>query len=232
MNKINLDNRLESMADLVRQGAVFADIGTDHGYLPVFLLLSGRIDRAILTDVNEGPLSTALATVKEYGLESKVKLVLADGLAGLEEEGITDVSVCGMGGELILRIISDADFLRREGVRLILQPMTRQASLRARLYELGFQIVSERYSFSHGKYYLGIAAEYSGVKKELTAVEAELGFVGFLEKDREAYLGYMRAKALSYEKAILGKRTAGEETSGLEGLLSVARKLIADASNE
>ena len=217
------------MADLVRQGAVFADIGTDHGYLPVFLLLSGRISRAVLTDVNEGPLSSAEETVKEYGLSDRVTLILADGLHGIDNEGVTDVAVCGMGGDLIARIISEAPFLKAEGMRLILQPMTRQATVRKALYSLGFEIVAERYSYCTGKYYVGIAAEYCGAQKELSPSEAELGVLGFLPEDREAYIGYMKGKLRSYERAIDGRRLAGEDSEELLILCKSAKSLIEDA---
>ena len=214
------------MADLVRQGAVFADIGTDHGYLPLFLLEEGRIDRAILTDVNEAPLSSARATVSERGFSERVKLVLTDGLMGLENEGATDIAICGMGGDLISRIISEASFIRKKGVRLLLQPMTRQGTLRETLSELGFEIKTERYSESSGKYYLGIAAEYTGVTKTLTRIEAELGNGSFLPRDREAYLGYIKAKLRAYERIADGRRLAGEDTVKTEELISRAAELI------
>ena len=229
MTKITLDSRLSSMADLVRQGAVFADIGTDHGFLPVFLLLSGRIERAILTDVNEGPLSSAALTVKQYGLTERVKLILTDGLSRLDGEGATDIAICGMGGDLIARIISESEFIRRTGVRLILQPMTRQATLRKALAAIGFEIVRERYSFSAGKYYLGLAAEFCGEQRDIGETEAELGSMGFLPEDREAYLGYMRGKARSYDKAIEGRRLAGEDITELSRLRGAAEALIKTA---
>ena len=213
------------MADLVRQGAVFADIGTDHGYLPVFLLLSGKIERAILADVNEGPLSTAMATVEEYGVADRTKLILADGLCGLENEGATDIAVCGMGGDLIARIISEAEFIRRPGIRLILQPMTKQAVLRETLCSLGFEIKAERYSENAGKHYLGLCAEYTGAKRKLTTTEAHFGAVGCISQDKEAYLGYMKTRIRAYERAIRGKKSAGEDTSEFELLLTEARRL-------
>ena len=95
-----IDARLLSAAEYVRAGAVFADIGTDHGYLPVFLLKNGIIERAVLTDINEHPLESARESVRAEGLSDRVDFYLTDGALGLEGLGITDVAVCGMGGEL------------------------------------------------------------------------------------------------------------------------------------
>ena len=105
----SLDKRLLSCADYVRAGAVFADIGTDHGYLPLFLLRSGRIERAYLSDVNEGPLSSARANAASEGLLDRCEFTLADGAAALSGKGITDYAICGMGGELIASIIDAAE---------------------------------------------------------------------------------------------------------------------------
>ena len=85
-----LDVRLCSCADLVRQDAVFADIGTDHAYLPIYLLKSGRIKKAYCSDINKGPLATAADNVKDNGLSDRVELILTDGAAALSDKGITE----------------------------------------------------------------------------------------------------------------------------------------------
>ena len=151
MINTTLDKRLLSCADYVRAGAVFADIGTDHGYLPLFLLREGRITRAYLSDVNRGPLSSAERNAAEEGLSDKCEFILTDGAAALCDKGITDYAICGMGGELITRIIGDAPHLFTEGTRLILQPMTKQECVRRFLVENGFSVITERFSFEIGR---------------------------------------------------------------------------------
>jgi len=101
------DGRLMSAAPFVR-GGVIADIGTDHAYLPVWLLLTGRVQGAVATDIREGPLRTAARTVERYGLSGKISLILADGLAGIEKYHPDDIIIFGMGGELIASIIEKA----------------------------------------------------------------------------------------------------------------------------
>jgi len=146
MKDFKPDERLASAMALVRQGARFADIGTDHAYLPLALLREGRIEYAVCSDINNGPLLSAIQNASEAGLSDKMKFVLADGAAHLADEDIEDVAILGMGGELIADIIDRAPSLKSEDVNLILQPMTRQGHLRHYLITGGFEILRELYS--------------------------------------------------------------------------------------
>ena len=207
----SLDKRLLSCADYVRVGAVLADIGTDHGYLPLFLLREGRIQRAYLCDVNEGPLSSAKRNASADGLIDKCEFILTDGAAALSGKGITDYTICGMGGELIARIIGDAAHLKVVGTRLILQPMTKQESLRKYLTSSGFSILDEKFSFDSGKYYVTLLAEYTGECREMSDTEAELGIDVPHTTDREA---------------LNGKRSGGYDASEEEARLSLIDERI------
>ena len=97
MNNSALDARLLSVASLVRRGARFADVGTDHAYLPLYLLEEGMISSAVAADIAEGPLATARANVMASGREGDVTLLLANGLSGMDGLGLTDIAICGMG---------------------------------------------------------------------------------------------------------------------------------------
>jgi len=226
---MELDARLSSAAKFVRQGAVFADIGTDHAYLPLFLLKSGIIKSAICSDINAGPLERAKENVSAEGLSEKVSFYKTDGVRGLTSLGVTDYAICGMGGELIARIIEDAPELKNKSIRLILQPMSRQGYLRAALYKNGFTVLSESYSCSEGKYYLCLLCGYTGEVKELTYMEAELGDFSFADKDKDslsAYKGYLSGKRNAYKKAADGKTLGGEDNSyELELICEIDRRL-------
>ncbi len=226
MIELGLDARLMSAVSFVRQGAVFADIGTDHAYLPIFLLKSGVIKHAVCADVNKGPLSLAVSNARESGLDpSLFTFKLTDGALGMEREGITDYAICGMGGELIAHIIASAPHLHNTGIRLILQPMTKQAHLRRYLYEAGFCIVGEKYSFSEGKYYLTLAAEYCGKTRVISDTEAELGLMPESE-DNPYAIGYFVGKRKSYTSALVGKKKAGLSYRHDELLLSAIEERI------
>lgn len=222
-----LDKRLLSCADYVRAGAVFADIGTDHGYLPIFLLKSGRIERAYLSDVNDGPLSSARRNALEEGLIHKCEFFLADGAAVLSGKGITDYAICGMGGELIARIIDDAPHLKDGSVRLILQPMTKQEHLRRYLASAGFTIIRERFSYDSGKYYVTMVAEYCGELREISFEEAELGLETSHEEDRVEYLGFLEGKRKAARTALMGKMAGGYDAAVEEERLGIIEKRIA-----
>ena len=170
-----LSKRLSLAASMVREGAFVADIGTDHGYLPISLLRCGKVRGAVLTDINEGPLKRAERNVIAAGLRHKVDLRLTDGVRGLENMGITDIVICGMGGELIAEILSAAGGLRDRSLNLILQPMTRPEKLRAWLFENGFAIPEERYCTEAGKHYVCINARFTGSPTQYTPLDINFG---------------------------------------------------------
>ena len=134
---ITLDSRLGCIAEAIGSACIVADIGTDHGLLPIALLLRGQAERAVACDIRQGPLDSARRNAERYGVSDKVELVLTDGFHGIEVYSPDAVVISGMGGELIARIISEAPYLRGD-VRLFLQPMTRAESLRRYLAQNGF----------------------------------------------------------------------------------------------
>lgn len=203
-----LDARLASAAGLVRQGACFADIGTDHARLPLFLLSSGRVVRAYAADVARGPLSRAKEAIEQAG-ESRCETVLCDGAAALAGRGITDYAICGMGGELIARIISDAPQLRDASVRLILQPMTRAAHLRRYLAENGFRILREVYSIAASRPYVCLLAEFCGGYRQISRMEAEIGTPE--DPGDQAFRAYARQRLRALEREAAGARQSGRD---------------------
>ena len=199
-----LGKRLLSAANFVRQGAYLADIGTDHAYLPLFLLDSGRIKRAVCTDINPAPLASATRNAELYSHVDKIKFILTDGAVGLEGLGISDYTICGMGGELIADIIERSPHLKVGGVRLILQPMTKQAYLKRYLLASGFELVGEAYAKDAGKFYITLVAEYDGVVRKISDLEAELGKIDSRALSDEQS-GFIKVKLAALNKAARGK---------------------------
>ena len=103
--RLQLQPRLQCIASLVQKGARLADVGTDHGYLPVYLLQEGTIERAIASDINALPLDHARATAEEYGVTEKIDFRLCPGLAFIRADECDTVAIAGMGGETILGIL-------------------------------------------------------------------------------------------------------------------------------
>ena len=225
--KHSVGKRLLSAAKFVRQGAYFADVGTDHAYLPLFLLGEGIIERAVCADINEGPLESARKNAAEVGFSDKIIFKLSDGAAELCDMGITDYAICGMGGELIADIIERAPHLKDGSLNLILQPMTRQSSLRRYLYENGFEVLEESYSFDAGKYYLCMLVKYSGVSKEISDFEAEFGDLSDVCSMSDEKIGYIEGKLKALYKAALGKESQGDNDSPERRLINKYEAILA-----
>ncbi len=161
-----LSPRLLSAVPYVREGDFVADVGTDHAYLPIYLCESGRICPrkagalcAVASDINKGPVERATVHIAAAGLTASILTVQTDGLCGLDRYDPDTVIIFGMGGELIAAILAAAPWLRRDGRRLILQPMTHAERLRAYLVEGGFAIIGETLSQEGERVYQTICAE-------------------------------------------------------------------------
>ena len=221
-----INARLLCAAEFTRQNATFADIGTDHAYLPLFLLDLGRIKYAYCCDINEGPLASARRNAEERGRLDRTEFILTDGATALAGKGISDYAICGMGGELIADIIDRAPHLKDGTVNLILQPMSRQEKLREYLSASGFSILSESYSLDAGKYYVCMLVSYNGVPREISPLEAIAGFADSKYFGREHRLMYLGAKISSLERAYKGRAESGVQHPEELGLIEELRAYI------
>ena len=155
MDSIRLSPRLQMVADFVPPCACAADIGTDHGYLPVWLLQNGVIQTAIAADIHVGPLANARKSAAAYDLEERVRFVQADGLQFSGAQAADVITIAGLGGETICTILAAAPWLR-EGRRLILQPQSKAAELADWLWRSGFTIEDAALCHDSGKRYLAL----------------------------------------------------------------------------
>ncbi len=182
---VKLDPRLLTIAQMVRIDGKICDVGTDHALLPCYLFEQGAED-IIASDVNDGPLRSAEATVKLYGAENCVKVMKSDGLRSIPP--CDDVIIAGMGGELIARIVTECTFTNKK-THFILQPMTKAEILRRELYENGFEIAEEHTAQSSGKVYTVMLVLYTGVKKN---IDDRFAFFG--KNTDEIYIEYIKEK--------------------------------------
>lgn len=157
---IQLSNRLQSVADLVGFCETMADVGTDHGYIPVYLVECKKTKRAIAMDVNKGPLLRAEEHIRQYGMEQKIETRLSDGLAALEPKEAEVIVIAGMGGALMMRILSQGAAAAQTAKRLVLQPQSELMTFRQFLFENGYQITAEDMVFEDGKYYPMMAVRF------------------------------------------------------------------------
>lgn len=150
---LDLSPRLRLLADWVRPGARIADVGTDHAFLPVWLLLHGRVVSAIASDLRRGPLDRARETGHIHGIETGIDYRLCDGLCAISPEEADTIVVAGMGGETIVAILAAAPWTGDGAHTLLLQPMTRAEELRAFLSSHGYRITREALVWDRGTLY-------------------------------------------------------------------------------
>ena len=147
---------------MVRKGNAVADIGTDHAYLPAYLVLNGINPKALACDVRKGPLENARKTVENYGIEDKITLRLSDGFDEIEPFEAQDFIMCGMGGTLMEQLVSRTYWLKDKSKRIIVQPQSHAEDIRRFFVENGFEILFEDACTDGGKLYCAMAAEYTG----------------------------------------------------------------------
>lgn len=214
----DLGPRLQKCADFVREGSRFADIGTDHGYLPIWLVKTGRVKSAVAADIGEGPISAARKNAEKYHVE--IKTVLSDGFKNIDPEEVEDAVIAGMGGGLISSIIYQAPWLRDESKRLILEPMTAIPELREFLAENGFEVIREDAVKDEGKVYSVMLVRFSGIIREPDPVER---YMGKIIPHSDNSLDYAR-KTLN----LMGNKSKGLEHNGKTEELLQMKKIMAE----
>ena len=212
------------------RGGMLADVGTDHAYLPIFLCENGflRADglRAVASDINAGPVERAALHIRTAHLSDKIATVQTDGLNGLEKYSPTDIIIFGMGGELIAAILEAAEWVRRDGVRLILQPMTHAERLCEALPRLGFAVTDNTYSQEGDRIYRTVCADYlPDTANAEKYSEAEL-LLGRVNKKSELYIKFAKKHLASTISCRDAKRRAGVDTSEEERLILQIEDII------
>lgn len=215
-----LTPRLACIASLVPQGARLADIGTDHGKLPVSLLLAGKITSAIGSDIGEGPLAHAARNAQEHGVS--LSLRLAAGLDAVQPEECDTVSIAGMGGQTIADILAAAPWCAQGHHLLLLQPMTMVYELRQWLWANGYEIMRETLCREDRRQYVVLSVCGGAEKKQLPLWQCV--FSPALLK-AEGAKDYLRALLTRENRALDGM----EQASTIDpARLEVQRRLVSE----
>ena len=144
---------MNAVASMVTQGYVLADVGTDHGYVPIALVQQQRIPRAIAMDINKGPLARAREHITMCQLDAYIETRLSDGVEALSAGEVDTILIAGMGGDLVVHILSEGLDVCRNAKELILQPQSELGKVRRFLRENEFKIIDEDMIIEDGKYY-------------------------------------------------------------------------------
>ncbi len=223
-----LDIRLRTAADMVPRGARLADIGSDHAYLPIALCLENKIECALASDINEGPVRAAVANIHKNGLGDRIVAVRADGLDKTRDFAPNCITVLGMGGELIVSILDKADWVRKEGITLVLQPMTHPEILAKYLAEEGFDVIGEkivRDGTRDDRIYRIICGKFDGKRRALTEAEALVGKINLASGDDVAR-AYIERIIRVFSVRIAGKSGVGADASFEESIVNELKSYL------
>lgn len=199
---MKLTDRLLKIASLVTDGKKIADIGTDHGYIPVYLLKKGRVPFAVLADVNKGPLDNARKEVIQNNFLDKVDLRLGSGIEILEIGEVEEIIIAGMGGILISELLEAKKEVAHSVEKLILQPMQAQEELRRYLLNNGYEILEEVLVREDFRIYEIIVAKYTGKN---TIIEDEIYYevgIKLLEDKDSLFNDFIEKKIRTYSSIV------------------------------
>ncbi len=229
MKQLHLSPRLALAASWVAPGAAVADIGTDHGYLPAWLIQNGICSRAIAADLRPGPLQRARETAAQYGVAEQLSFRLCNGLEGIAPSEADTVIIAGMGGETIISILAAAPWTRN-GPRLILQPQTHQPELRRWLQASGYTILQEGVA-RDGKMYYALLLAAGGRLSPLTPGEQLAGRPSLRQPcpDWPGYLDWLLRRT---ERQLVGAAQSSKKADCLraEWLISAREELLTQRS--
>jgi len=202
---MKLKGRLAIISNKIPRCNIVCDIGTDHAYIPIYLLKKGICRKAIVTDVNQGPIAIAQRNIKEYQLEKFIVTRIGDGLDPLKDNEADIIIIAGMGGKLIERILSDGISKAKSAELLILQPMNSEEIVATWLYENRFEIVDEELVKEGTKIYNIKAAKWTDKQNEFN--EAELYISNKLASNKNTLLyEYISKKVNMLNNKISGIR--------------------------
>lgn len=195
-----INARLRTVADFVCGGALVVDVGCDHAILPIELVRKNKVGRVIACDIGEGPLASANRNIKRAGLEEVIETRLSDGLNKILPDEVDHIVIAGMGGDLIARIIGNAEWTRDKKYCFILQPMTSADDLRVWLCQNGYKIEKEKPVYDAGRLYTVIVSAFSGDKIEMSP---EYPYIGEVLPDTAEGRDYFLRQISRIEKRLL-----------------------------
>lgn len=166
MSKMILSPRLQCVAEKIHSDKRLVDVGTDHAYLPVYIIQNNIAKHAIAADLRQGPLKKAQETISAFHLEGFIETRFSDGLSNISPGEADEIVMAGMGGELIAHLMSQCAWVKNKEKHFIFQPMTHSEILRCYLIENGFSISSEDVVVEGNKVYVVLDACYTGEYKE------------------------------------------------------------------
>ncbi len=200
---INISERLKKIASYVDKGKKVADIGTDHGIVPIFLVNTNISDRVIASDISRRSLQKTVDMVREYKLEDKIETRTGNGLKVLNPGEVDNLIIAGMGGILISDLIEEEIEIAKKMDKIILQPMQASENLREYLCKKGFEIIEESIIYEDDRFFEIIVAKYTGEINMREDIFYKIPLICY--KRRDEVLKSFLFKEIEYNKNILNK---------------------------
>jgi tRNA (adenine22-N1)-methyltransferase len=219
----HLSKRLRAVADYVTEGKRVVDVGTDHAYIPIFLLQEGRCEAALAADIGKGPLERARENIAENGLSERIETILSDGLKKIDTD-FECLILAGMGGKLIREILSENPEKTASFEELILEPQSELEALRLYLRENGFWIDRENMVLEDGKYYpilhviqrpVSEIRESLPKEKELLSLYDRYGY-HLLKEGHPVLLSFLQKEEREKEKVLFHLENLAEKGLSVE----------------
>ncbi|ADL51213.1 tRNA (adenine(22)-N(1))-methyltransferase [Clostridium cellulovorans] len=230
---MELSKRLKTLAEMVDPVDSVADIGTDHGYVPIYLIKAGRCKRAIASDINKGPLDKSKENILRTGLQDKVQCRLGGGFQKLKPKEVDVAVIAGMGGNLIRDII-EADMEVFKNLKFcIVQPVQNPEVLRKYIYEKGFRVIEEKIVYDEGKYYQILKISYDNNTRELEDIEYEIGEFIIKDKNKDTvdYINYRLQQYINISSKIKDDTEASKERKReIEAKIIRLKEVLGDES--
>lgn len=209
-----ISNRLKSIAELIDQSNSLVDVGTDHAYLPIYLIKEGIIKTAIASDINKGPVFKAQENIKKNKVDNFIQCRLGPGLQTVKPYEVDGAAIAGMGGNLIRDILEDNLQVVKSLQYLILQPVQNPEILREYLYQSGYDIIDEELCYDEGKYYEIIKVKFIGKDNKIEKRNINYTIGEKLIQKRHPLVGeYISFRIDKYKKIISFIKDKGESSS-------------------
>ncbi len=212
---MTLGSRLDAVTKLISEkehNTLFADVGSDHAFLAIEIIKRGIAERAIASDINEMPLLKGKENASRSSLP--IEFILSDGFDSFDDRPVTSAAICGMGGELIAKIVLRSKIAKN--ALLVLQPMSAQEELRKALWDNGFEITKEIFVTEAGKPYTVMQVIHSGKSAEYSYLDLYLGKERCRTTD---FINYCKKILIAAEKRRLGIIARGESTTDVDSLI-------------
>jgi len=209
MELIKLPDRLSSIVNFINKDASVIDVGTDHGHLPIYLAQKGLVKHIMASDISGRCLETARRNASKYGVSEKIEFIEAPGLKGIYEEDVDTVVIAGLGGETIIKILSDSPWTKRCKTQLILQPQTKIDDLCVFLRTTGYFFNDADVVLDNAKFYIIISAKADEILSEMSP---EIELYSILARKRSPLFGkFLDSLIIKNQSTVMSLKLSGSK---------------------